>query len=138
MLQCMKKGVTAVLLLGFIGVAVFGFVAMMHEDGHGHDGCVAATAQATACPMNFSPLSIPFHMDTFKAFSTAIPSAGLFAILALLAIFINALAANAARGIFVSSYATGYDHLLSAEASSSIRALHQWLARLENSPSLSS
>ncbi|MBI3088714.1 MAG: hypothetical protein HYY99_00395 [Candidatus Colwellbacteria bacterium] len=66
---------TAILLvLVFAGIGTLGFIAMNHSDGH--QGCIAATAQAVECPGdNLSLLGfISFHLNAFKSFSLALDS----------------------------------------------------------------
>lgn len=72
----MKIILAIFLILGFIGIAVFGVFAMdfvMDGGEHGHDGCIAATVQGGNCPgwQNGIALLI-FHLDAFRGFSTAV------------------------------------------------------------------
>ena len=68
----MKILFTILLITSFVGVAVFGALAMNHDSGHGVFGCIAATANAAQCPEGanlFSLVAFPF--DAFKNFSKA-------------------------------------------------------------------
>lgn len=68
--------VASLLALGFIGVVAFGAFAMdfvMKDNGHDHDGCIAATVQGRNCPGWQNTLSVLiFHLDAFRGFSTAV------------------------------------------------------------------
>lgn len=72
----MKIALTIFLIVGFLGIAVFGVFAMdfgMNGGEHGHDGCIAAIAQGGDCPGWQSGLSLLiFHFDAFRGFSTAV------------------------------------------------------------------
>lgn len=62
-----------VLLASFIGLAVFGFAAMSHAEGHNPNGCIAAAARETDCSRANNPLAMfNLHIDALKSFSTLI------------------------------------------------------------------
>ena len=68
----MKSLFTTMLLVGFLGVTVFG-VFNMHTGMQNHDSnCVAATAQGVNCPKQGGLLEyLTFHLDAYKGFSLA-------------------------------------------------------------------
>lgn len=78
------------IIIAFIGIAVFGFAAMMPEKEHSHGGCIAALASgAAACPTSApSNHDIEFHLSAFKSFSTAILTLANAAALLALALFV--------------------------------------------------
>ncbi|MBI2042037.1 MAG: hypothetical protein HYT20_03400 [Candidatus Nealsonbacteria bacterium] len=68
----MKSALIILLVLSFMGIAVFGAFGMNHGNGHG-SGCIGAIANGRECAgENNSLQSINFHLKTFKSFSTAI------------------------------------------------------------------
>ena len=58
------------MLVAFIAIAVFGFLAMDHNKGYTHGGCIAATSVATTCASAQHDHSF-FHISIFKSFSLA-------------------------------------------------------------------
>ncbi|MBI2042140.1 MAG: hypothetical protein HYT21_00070 [Candidatus Nealsonbacteria bacterium] len=68
----MKSALTTLLLIGFVGTVIFGFISMSHKNDTNHN-CIAATAQSADCPKASNSLSFAvFHLDAFKNFSTAV------------------------------------------------------------------
>lgn len=67
------------LMMGFIGISVFGTFGMHTQadmNMRGHDmpasNCIGTTAQGVACPEQANPIDFAaFHIDAFKRFSTA-------------------------------------------------------------------
>ena len=75
----MKSGFVIVIILSFLGVAVFGMFSMNHDKSL-HGGCIAAAANGTPCPEESNTLaSIAFYVSAFNHFSNA-TLASLFAI----------------------------------------------------------
>lgn len=70
-LRPMKYAFITLLIISFIGVAVFGFVSMIFGDTH-NGGCIASSRLGALCPLNNVFNFIVFHIDAFKYFSTAI------------------------------------------------------------------
>ncbi len=134
-LHSMKSVLATITLCSFIAIAVFGFMAMMHGNAMGHDGCIAATAEAATCPIKISPWElIPFHIDIYKNFSTA----------TLLNTILSTLTALFALALLI-AIKVFYHFLLSQTKSSllltpitissSEEKINTWLSRHENSPS---
>ena len=71
------KFFTAIVILSFIAIGVFGFAAM----GHG-TGCLARAIQGVDCPAN-SLASAIYHAQAFLALSLAILAGFVLAILVL-------------------------------------------------------
>lgn len=67
----MKSAFVTLLIVSFIGVAVFGFISMIFGDTH-NGGCIASSRLGAFCPLNNAFNFIVFHIDAFKYFSTAI------------------------------------------------------------------
>lgn len=138
----MKIALTTFLILGFIGIAVFGVFAMdfaMDGGEHGHDGCIAATAQGGNCPGWQSGIALLiFHLDVFRGFSTAVFS-DYFAS-AYVSLFV--LLSGAVFGFFATArqmapeLTTNYRHFGFVELSSfrTRQEFIYWLALHENSP----
>jgi hypothetical protein len=63
----MNSAITSLLIISFLAVAVFGFIAI------GHDGCIAALVAGGVCPTEGDMLALTAsHFQIFKSFSTAI------------------------------------------------------------------
>lgn len=85
----MKLKILAIsLTIGFIGLAVFGFL-FMHVASNSYVGpCVAALGGNTeVCPHN-NLASAYFHIDAFRSFSNILPAAVAFLILIIAALLI--------------------------------------------------
>ncbi len=78
---------TFVLLASFIGLAVFGFAAMTHADGHDPNGCIAAASRETDCSKASGPLAMfNLHIDALKSFSALTLSSSYLQALLLFAV----------------------------------------------------
>lgn len=67
----MKSAFITLLIISFVGVAVFGFVSMIFGAGH-NGGCIAANRLGALCPLNNAFTLVVFHLDAFKYFSTVV------------------------------------------------------------------
>ena len=67
----MKFAFITLLIISFVGVAVFGFVSMIFGDIH-NGGCIASSRLGAFCPFSDAFTFVVFHIDAFKYFSTAI------------------------------------------------------------------
>lgn len=64
---------TIILLVSFIGVAVFGFVGMAMDPDHLNQTCLAANVQgALPCPESGALAFLNFHLNAFRSFSLAV------------------------------------------------------------------
>ena len=134
----MKSLLTIVLLIGFVGVAVFGFAGVSHGASDAHDsGCIMALAQGADCPTEERAADfLAFHLGTFKSFSTAIfgePALASLLTLILLAAFIAAaaLASDATPSRSVAHFRHRWREFLCAVKQ---RRLLFWLSLREHSP----
>ena len=67
----MKFALTTLLIISFVGVAVFGFLSMIIGDMHS-GGCIASNGLGAVCPLNDIFTFVVFHLGAFKYFSTVI------------------------------------------------------------------
>ncbi|OGF58954.1 hypothetical protein A3B05_03250 [Candidatus Giovannonibacteria bacterium RIFCSPLOWO2_01_FULL_43_160] len=66
----MKSAFATFLIFSLLGVAVLGFLAMNHGDGH--SGCIAAVANGVDCAREIGRVGLfSFHSDAFRSFSLA-------------------------------------------------------------------
>ncbi|MDP3934639.1 MAG: hypothetical protein Q8Q46_00210 [Candidatus Giovannonibacteria bacterium] len=80
----MKSAFATFLIFSLLGVAVLGFLAMNHGDGHG--GCIAAAANGVDCSRETGRAGLfSFHSDAFRSFSLAVLFG--FSLLALALLF---------------------------------------------------
>lgn len=85
----MKNLFIVFIVSSFIGIVVFGFLAMgEHGPGHSLNGCIAALQEEINCPVFEGLVSFAsFHLNAFKVFS----SANLIATATILLFFLAAL-----------------------------------------------
>ena len=76
----MKFAFIAILIISFVGVAVFGFLSMIYGDTH-DGGCIASNRLGALCPLNGTFAFVVFHIDAFKYFSMAVFAATLLILL---------------------------------------------------------
>ena len=76
----MKSAFITLLIISFVGVAVFGFVSMIYGDTH-DSGCIVSNRLGAFCPLNSAFNFVVFHIDAFKYFSTAVFGAVLLILL---------------------------------------------------------
>ena len=135
----MKPALTTILLIGFIGIVVFGLITMNHRNAYDHKSCIVAIAQGANCSEGTDSLSfVSFHLDAFKNFSTAVLGNNILSIfLAIVALisfvgFGISLRVNvqspqlnffSRRGRFLESFFPPFQ-----------KELTRWLALHENSP----
>lgn len=64
------KLLAALSILSFLGIAVFGFLAMGFDGVDGHANCLAATVNGNLCPKANGVFDFS-HLSVFRSFSTA-------------------------------------------------------------------
>ena len=67
----MKSVFITLLIISFVGVAVFGFISMIFGVDH-NGGCIASNRLGALCPINNPLIFLVFHLGAFKYFSTAV------------------------------------------------------------------
>ncbi len=129
------KYLSTLLLIGFIGLVVFGVFGMHVEMQNHNGGCIVATARGMYCPKQSNPVDyLTFHLYAFKNFLTAtlsdVASSLLFFSLLAIGIFFSALLVNLTPPKFA------YCRLKRSDSFSppSQYELIRWLALHENSP----
>ena len=132
----MKRFLTAALILSFVAIAVFGFLAI----GHGQ-GCIATLAQGGECRNDNNPFAATFfHLDAFKEFSTAVFGDASVSLALAFIIFVFAMAAQtlsrSAGQIALPVLAVRWERLHQSFGAISKEKLSRWLALHENSPSV--
>lgn len=88
-MRIMKPAFTAILILSFLGVAVFGFLSMGHESGHNMELCLAKVFQNAPCEESGSLFASTYHARVFKSFSLTLLAA--LAVFAAFLFFIGRL-----------------------------------------------
>ena len=89
----MKTSIAILITLSFIGISVFGVLAMGHSGSHS-GGCIAMAAGGvkSPCPL-LDPLGFAnFHIDIFQSFSSATMGVSFNGTLAVLSAMILMLA----------------------------------------------
>ena len=136
----MKQALTILLVFSFIGVAVFSVLAMGHEAGRGHVGCLALTASGIDCAKEDALSSIVFHFNTFRSFSLAtfgdnLASALIWLFALALIIGLRTIAGVQPIASIVAA-SQRHRHFLESRHSPFQREFTHWLALHENSPAL--
>ncbi len=67
----MKSAFITLLIMSFVGVAVFGFLSMIFDHAH-NGGCIASNRLGAFCPTDSAYTFVVFHLGAFKYFSTAV------------------------------------------------------------------
>ena len=134
----MKKVVLSLIVISsFLGIAVFGFMAMSPDANGHHSGCIAATAQGAGCPAEAETLGfVSFHLRAFKNFSSATFGEQFAAPFLLALILCIGFGIKANRHIqtvssrFISQFQKHFVHLIVPLKLN----LARWFALHENSP----
>ncbi len=122
------------MLMGFVGVAGFSFLAMNHDGMGGHNGCIAATANDTVCPMVLGAFeSAFFHIDTFKSFSLAVVGSGMATLFVLLFAAAIGRSLLVYRAVFADRHSFFNRHAFDVPKLFE-KSFTSWLALHENSP----
>ncbi|MDO8474288.1 MAG: hypothetical protein Q7S62_01990 [bacterium] len=133
----MKSGLALYMLLSFVGMAGFGFLAMSPQ-GDMH-GCVAALTRGGECPVGSDSFaSLTFHAGAIKGFSTATVNAGFLAIFFLFAISVLAFVHRNDESVakpFLVSYSR-YKQEVRFFASPLAQRIQRWFSLHENSPAV--
>lgn len=136
----MKFILTAVILTGFIEIAVFGIFGM---NGNGHemnqDSCIAAMISGVNCLSLANALDfLAFHLNAFQGFSRAVFGqnvASLFLLLTVLALF---AVFGIIKSIKIPEFSLSFRSRQFLEFFSLPikRKFNHWLALHENSPAV--
>lgn len=131
----MKSVSTAFVLLGFIGMAGFGFLAMSPQ-GDMH-GCIAALTRGAECPAESNSVSsLSFHAGVLKGFSTATVDGGflmVFLLLAALALLLWYRSSTDVEALFP-ALLSRYKQEARFFASPFKQRILRWFSLHENSP----
>lgn len=132
----MGKSFAVLMMLSFVGIAVFGFLAMSHENSHGY-GCIAATASGMNCLNDVTGIAL-LHIGTFKGFSTALIGQPIVSLLALLVLALGAGISLTSSWKPVPLCFFARKKLVSRSPYSPLKTeFTRWIALHENSPSWS-
>ncbi len=81
----MKLGLTILLILGFVGVAVFGYLWVGPVQNCCHQVCIADVIQGGTCPEPYNPFTLAnYHILAFQSLSKAIGNPSLLILLTVL------------------------------------------------------
>ena len=139
----MKKYLATILLIGFVGVALFGLAWMPHQmsDHPGSDCLASFVVGKSLCPDGNNSFSYAFyHFQAYEFFSSAI-IVSVAAVLAIIAFaFILTFALKNFDPLSVSRNQIIYIKKRLIEIADSLHSnlknFIRWLSLLENSPSL--
>lgn len=146
----MKSAIITGLLLGYLSIAVFGFIGMRAEhsmDGSPHVTCLAVLASVAqggiACPQQIGANSVGFalfHVKTYKGFSTAVVNAPLIDILLAVGLMVLLAAGTSVlcahhRSPYLAAFTKRLFRIVDTVASFARELIMRWLALFEHSPS---
>jgi len=137
------KLLATILLIGFVGVVIFGFMWMPHQmSGHSGSDCIASLVVGKSlCPDGNNSFSYAFyHFQAYEFFSNAI-MVSVAAVLAIIAFaFILTFVLKNFDPLSISGNQITYIKKRLFEISNSLHSnlknFIRWLSLLENSPSL--
>lgn len=137
------KYLTLILLIGFIGMGLFGFIGMPHQmSEHSGSDCIASFVVGNIlCPDGNNYFSYAFyHIQAYQFFSNALISsfAAIFAVIALAFLLTFVLKKIDTRLVLKNQIFYLKKRLteISDSLISSLRNFIRWLSILENSPSI--
>lgn len=137
------KFIISMLLIGFIGMTLFGFMVMPHQTSeHSNFDCIASfVVNKDLCPDENNSFSYAFyHIQAYQFFSSALISSfvAIFVITALTFILTFVFREIDARLVLRNQIFYLRKRLTEVTNSifSSFRVFIRWLSILENSPSL--
>ncbi len=138
----MKLLLTALTIIGFLGIAVFGVFGMSHGGTHSLNGCIAALVQGADCSIYQKAFSfLTFHLEVFKSFSTAVFGERLINALFILTASLSAIGllvfTSSKKEALATVHSSFNGHPPGFVALSLTRQFTRWLAIHENSPSFS-
>ncbi len=140
------KQITIILLIGFVGMALFGFIGIgmsHHVSAHSSSDsdCLASFVVGNSvCPDGNDSFSHAFyHIQAYQFFSSTLISSVIVIVSILASVFLLAFAFKIFDAYFTSRSKTAY---LRKRLTETIDSLHssarnfiRWLSLLENSPS---
>ncbi|MBM2818010.1 MAG: hypothetical protein HW401_600 [Parcubacteria group bacterium] len=137
------KYLATILLIGFVGVALFGFVWMPHQmsDHVGSDCIASLVVGKSLCPDGNNSFSYAFyHFQAYEFFSNAVivSVAAVLAIIAFAFILTSVLKNFDPRSVSKNQIICIKKRLFEINDSlhSNLKNFIRWLSLLENSPSL--
>ena len=126
-METMKEIGAGFLILSFVSVAVFGFLAMEHQAGHEMELCLAKTVQNAPCEQSGNLFTSTYHARVFKSFSLT-----LLAALAVFAAFLLFIGRSPEPAL---SFPDHFPEKISLKFASPLRFEKlKWLAFHETSP----
>lgn len=132
----MTKIFTALVLVGILGIGIFGFATMNHEVGHSV-GCIASAVDSVSCSEDIATM-LAHHIQAFVSFfRTVPPNPFIFLLLLSSALFVSVW------HLFTRQQNSILDSLISRQAEHDPerqlicpQKITHWLSLFENSPSL--
>jgi hypothetical protein len=127
------RPLSSLILLGFVGMAVFGFIPLGTHYGHAMEGCLAALTTNTVCPIGSDPVASAAHyIGGYSAFSFAVMMTFLFALAFIVLFILDPESVNVAASVqFLGIDAASRDDSIRQKLKEYLR----WLFLHTNSPS---
>ena len=133
----MKYLISSLLVIGFIGIAIFGFMLFDIEMNHANTSCIAYMIDGTACPMNITDFAL-HHVFVLQSLSRIVPpspnSLLFLTSLLLISISISLFHKNLPNQKF--KFPLQRLRNLELDSSYSERKIRSWLSLFELSPAL--
>lgn len=123
----MKSALTALVLIAFAGIAVFGFSAMGNHPMEGHGDCVAAVGQVALCPHEGPFTMAGLHAQFFQRMTSVASSLLLLFTLALWA-YLGSLDVKRIGAVFKSRLRVIRYQFLEIAYALHLHSLFAWLS----------
>lgn len=132
----MNSFLASVLIIGFFGVAVFGFFAMGHGDDH-NSKCFAVVSSGADCAVFTSILEfIEFHLNALRKFSTAVFASAIELPLLLFVFAYAVFAFSSPQAVFHIVSRSANERMNRTARELSNRKFRHWLSLCEQSPGM--
>lgn len=133
----MKYFIALIVILGIIGIGIFGFFIMNHDMNHSSGNCVASIINNTVCPSD-AISAILHHITAYEIFSQAIVNSTSFVIIATLLLL--AIVVMLMVKMFLLTPLILFSEFLvwrrDEHSATNQRKLIRWLSLLKNSPAI--
>ena len=132
----MKHLLTLILLISFVGIAIFGFTLFAHGMDSSDNNCITSPIDGTACPTSIAAMTL-HHISSLQTLLTSVtPSfSNLFLLLAFL-LLVSVSILSFYKNLLSQKLGFSRERLrdLASNFSYSKQKITSWLSLFENSP----
>lgn len=135
----MKYLITLILIVSFVGIAIWGFTFFAHGMNSSDNNCVTSPIDGTICPTSIVAMTLR-HISSLQTFLTSVtPSISNLLLLLAFILLVLVSVFQLYKNLLFSKIDLLREHLrdLETNLSYSKQKIISWLSLFENSPSLS-